>query len=1026
MQQNSGIGNVLRWTALMGLLVLSAAVFAEDAVVQGFPLRNGDFVNYKSHGNPTDWYAITGMGSYTFSMEPLPTGMQNSASSVVITAATPGYGYWVQTVELPQGDYSLRADVYADNGTTARLATPGFNLDITGNGTWQTCSLDFIADGTTGIYLFSVNSMGTVKFRRVNAAIRQLSSAAVSCGDGTVLGSVVLPEAPDAAEEFAVYELQRYIGRMTGSVPGLAGRDSTAAGHRVLIGSAAPASYLAALAFLPEEAYIVGIEGSDVILAGRTARGTLYAVYDFLKMQGCRWYYPGAQGEVVPARQALSLPTASRTEVPDFAVRGFRANAGTFYLDGGWVNPNIEDYLDWAVRNRVNTLLFGYAQTASFGEHRGKEHLQTTNHAWAQFLLDDHPEWWVLVNGVRTKNSPSGMPNQLCVSNAQLRDYVTQTVMAYFAANPEARIYGLSANDYTYWCECSACRALDPDYGTGPWVKDASGFPALAMTDRTLNFINDIASRVAGVYPDKMIEVYAYAAGKVPPARESVHPNVLIKYCWHGAPLNRPITDLSYGYNAATAAELTGWKNAGAQHLGLYDYGNFFHPDSPNFWYYHQTDYLKTFKEQWGFEHVLSEANHTIAQSLPWYYLRTLSYWDRDRDYLAELRDFCEGFYGPAATDMYGYLVYMQQQELDSTIWRDDEENAPMQSLNFADFSLETLAEAKRYLDRAAIAVSADAALTYRVAMARFGHAVMTVEVGKQQASLDTVQKAQISKAFYLANDLSRTHMLLVQQPTVETLRSLWFLPYGFTWDRSGDWTANSNPDDDSKGRLVWRMQYAGRGSALGEATPWYAQTGQDMVWYSSYWKYALESAPRIYPGYMQIHLGRLNVPLVSWTNSTGEALTAAVAGTLSVMWGQLCDATDVEVALVQKKAGTGAFTELAAQRAVKPHGKVSYEETVTLTIDLPSIELASGDMLIISMRPITGTGSGLINLTDDLVIKTVSPRPVNCGAAGTVYLYGDISGSSGAPDCYVNLLDLTALADTWLRCTDPAEPQCN
>ena len=135
-------------------------------------------------------------------------------------------------------------------------------------------------------------------------------------------------------------------------------------------------------------------------------------------------------------------------------------------------------------------------------------------------------------------------------------------------------------------------------HGSIPRQKNENGLPELSMTDRALNFVNEAAARVAAVYPDKKIQTYAYAATQKPPVVNTVHPNVLIKYTWHGAPVNRPITDMNYPINEVTSEEITGWRNANAQDMALYDYGNYFHIDCPNFWHSHLADYLRTFSEK--------------------------------------------------------------------------------------------------------------------------------------------------------------------------------------------------------------------------------------------------------------------------------------------------------------------------------------------------------------------------------------------------------------------------------------------
>jgi len=46
---------------------------------------------------------------------------------------------------------------------------------------------------------------------------------------------------------------------------------------------------------------------------------------------------------------------------------------------------------------------------------------------------------------------------------------------------------------------------------------------------------------------------------------------------------------------------------------------------------------------------------------------------------------------------------------------------------------------------------------------------------------------------------------------------------------------------------------------------------------------------------------------------------------------------------------------------------------------------------------------------------------PNTCGEEGTIYLVGDLNH-----DCYIDLKDISILAESWLSCTDPADPTCN
>ncbi|OHB53030.1 MAG: hypothetical protein A2Y07_06425 [Planctomycetes bacterium GWF2_50_10] len=49
--------------------------------------------------------------------------------------------------------------------------------------------------------------------------------------------------------------------------------------------------------------------------------GTYFAVYDFLEELGCRWYFPGEFGEVLPNLLTLEIKHCRRVVHPEFRVR---------------------------------------------------------------------------------------------------------------------------------------------------------------------------------------------------------------------------------------------------------------------------------------------------------------------------------------------------------------------------------------------------------------------------------------------------------------------------------------------------------------------------------------------------------------------------------------------------------------------------------------------------------------------------------------------------------------------------------
>ena len=633
-------------------------------------------------------------------------------------------------------------------------------------------------------------------------------SAAVALKGGGELAGIVVPAEPTPAERYAAEELQRCIAIMTDRELSIQGADGVITGRMIRLGG--DTGQL--LEGRPQDAYIVGLDSvsGNILLAGRIDRGTLYAAYDFLKMQGCGWYMPGEVGEVIPRRTALVVPTGMRIESPDYDVRGFMGAPAIYNLDGQSGPIDVQAYLDWAVRNRMNAFWMAAQDSVDFGAHRGYGHLQRLNHSYRTFLNDDHPEWWVLHNGERTKRHTSGRPNQLCVSNPELREDAARYIVDYFRANPLSAAFPLNAeDDPCYWCECARCRVLDPDEGQGEWLFEdrLDGYPVIGMADRALNFANAVAERVAEVYPDKLIEMYAYATTRDAPVREKVHPNVLIKFTFSPTvPGGKPLLSPELEDNAKIMAQLDGWKAAGTRHFGLYDYGNFFNPDVPLTWYFLTADSLRTFNERWGIRHCLPESDSNFGVSAIIYNLRAEILWDASADYRRIMKRVCDMAYGPAADAMYVYHVHMDDVMLTSDAWQKPD----WLILKLWEYDLAAMRRGKELLDTAWQLAGDDERLKRRIAPVRFGHAYMTLVVGQRPGAMENeADRRDVAAAGILATTLCRGyHMPLNSATTILNLQNSYTPPPAgaVVLDLPLQWEFRTDPDDAGR-RETW---YAG------------------------------------------------------------------------------------------------------------------------------------------------------------------------------------------------------------------------
>ena len=105
-------------------------------------------------------------------------------------------------------------------------------------------------------------------------------------------------------------------------------------------------------------------------------RGSLNAVYAFLRDLGVRWYMPGELGEILPETASIALPEVDRTVQPEYEVRS---------ISRPLLSSNeVEDAL-WYLRIGANSQ-FGVL-------HHGQRHL--TEHPGQRTA---HPEYYAPVS----------------------------------------------------------------------------------------------------------------------------------------------------------------------------------------------------------------------------------------------------------------------------------------------------------------------------------------------------------------------------------------------------------------------------------------------------------------------------------------------------------------------------------------------------------------------------------------------------------------------------------------------------
>jgi len=463
------------------------------------------------------------------------------------------------------------------------------------------------------------------------AALLTLATAGASqvlvARGGHARSSVVVAENASDTERQAARELALFLHLTTGGeFPVLnAAPDS---GSRLLVGEGAARladPSFAASSLRPEE-ILIRSAGRDLILAGGSPRGTLYAVSAFLEdFVGCRWWTPEAGN--IPWRPTLKIgPTDVRFAPP------------LEYREPFWYAA-FDDV--WSARNKANGIRSGGNDL-----YGGRQVYEGFVHTFYSLIppdryFKDHPEWFSEIDGRRT-----GENAQLCLTNEEMRRELVKNLEERLRANPKATIASVSQNDCFNPCACPRCRAVDADEGS------PSGL--------LLRFVNAVAADIEREFPGVAIDTLAYQYTRKPPRIARPRANVIVRLCSIECAFSRPLDDAR---NAAFFDDLKGW-SAIADRLYVWDYTTNFahyiqpHPNlgvlGPNIRLFVRNKVRGVFEQgayqSWGSE---------MAELRSWMLAKLL--WNPSLDPSALRREFIRGYYGPAAGPVAAFLDVLDE-----------------------------------------------------------------------------------------------------------------------------------------------------------------------------------------------------------------------------------------------------------------------------------------------------------------------------------------------------------------------------
>lgn len=486
---------------------------------------------------------------------------------------------------------------------------------------------------------------------------------------------LVLPDNPSPTESFAASELQRYLKQITSVSLELTAESEAPDTRSIHIGRTR-----AALPLLPKldhsvptlqrESLLMEVGDDSLYLLGGADRGTLYAVYAFLELQGCRWFEPGPEGELIPRRDHLLLPENSVLQQPEFAVREIGRGASS--------TEEVERVIDWSVKNRQNRN-FNLRMHPAWLKRGGQVLWQHICHNSPWLLANDpwfetHPEYFSLFNGRRIPQEKEG--GYLCTTHPEVHRLVADYIINWFDRNPEGDAVPISPPDGDVkWCECDTCMAL----GGVNFDPGAEGH----MTRRQVEFINAVARLVAEKHPDRYIVNLAYSRYVWPYEGLETEPNVINQvahgYAGNGSLVHAIDTD----WNADARDIFNTWSASGGNGIGIWDYFILHVPDqsgSPltplGFGRVAErmVDFLQAFPNP--YKVYFTQAGDDLHRHNPFlYYFLSRIIWDPDQTLETIQSDYATRLFGDAAEPAIAYLRLLDQAYADADwnppIWRE-------------------------------------------------------------------------------------------------------------------------------------------------------------------------------------------------------------------------------------------------------------------------------------------------------------------------------------------------------------------
>lgn len=399
------------------------------------------------------------------------------------------------------------------------------------------------------------------------------------------------------------------------------------------------------------EAFRIKAAGDRVLIGCNGDIGASHGVYEVLRMLGCDWLFPGAEGEVIPEKKNVSLADTDITQSPSFNLRH------AWY---GGLNHNkreqANEFFKWLQRQKM--------QITHHGNYKIGGHTFYHFNKIFKEELEKNPELYALrknPDGTLQRRGP-----QLETTNPRVIELAIDYIRKEFEKNKWSK-------------DADVCIAMGPDDGGGlsvsPESQNAgtdrkspdSGQPD--GTDLIVLFINTILEKTKEEFPNLKLGFFLYSWHADYPMRYQPDPRLAIEIADINFSRLHGVGDESSKSRYYYKNILEQWgnlhkKQGNVMHRWMYAYNvaNSYLPIS----------HLKIWGEGIPFDKSIGVSGMRFNMSRDWSvsgasnYLGARMVWDHTLDWKKVVHEYCEKAYGKGADAAEQYMLEMTKRQSES------------------------------------------------------------------------------------------------------------------------------------------------------------------------------------------------------------------------------------------------------------------------------------------------------------------------------------------------------------------------